>query len=406
MSTQSLTQEALDKGAGVFRLTPAWVPRSFCRPGCRIKLHPDDTYAFGAPRGGIDERWLSSATHAENGPATTHDEGLSYIVVNDTGGPRVLLRDALHLLGAAGIGEALQSRYGRLPMYSKFFDNMGPLPHHIHHDDAHAALVGQSGKPEMYFFPAQMNNHPGEFPYTFFGLNPETTKEQVLKALRDFDKGDNRITDLARAFRLTPDTGFNVPPGVLHAPGSLCTYEPQFASDVFAMYQSVLPGGQVVGSDLLWKDSPAGAREANDIQALFEVIDWPLNVAHNLHEAFYMAPKCAGNAAEQLGEGFLLEWICYKNPLIGAQRLTLKPRRSYTLRMDAPFGVILLQGRGRFGAHAAETPTLIRFGQDTRDEFFATAPAAANGVLIVNDSDAEDLVLLAHFACHPALPLA
>ncbi len=26
-------------------------------------------------------------------------------------------------------------------MYSKFFDNMGPLPHHIHHNDEKAALI-------------------------------------------------------------------------------------------------------------------------------------------------------------------------------------------------------------------------------------------------------------------------
>lgn len=37
-------------------LAPTWVPRSFCRPGKRIKLHPDDYYVFGLERGGVDER--------------------------------------------------------------------------------------------------------------------------------------------------------------------------------------------------------------------------------------------------------------------------------------------------------------------------------------------------------------
>ena len=49
-----LLDSALDAGDGLLRLTPNWVPRSFLHPGKRIKLHPDDWYAFGAHRGGID----------------------------------------------------------------------------------------------------------------------------------------------------------------------------------------------------------------------------------------------------------------------------------------------------------------------------------------------------------------
>ena len=80
MSTTTISQRALDQGEGIVRLTPTWVPRVFCEPGRRIKLHPDDYYALGAGRGGIDERWLASTTIADNGPGTPHDEGLSYIV--------------------------------------------------------------------------------------------------------------------------------------------------------------------------------------------------------------------------------------------------------------------------------------------------------------------------------------
>jgi len=74
-----LLETALDKGNGVLRLCPNWVPRSFCIPGRRLKLHPDDYYAFGADRGGIDERWFASTIRADNGPLTLQDEGLSYI---------------------------------------------------------------------------------------------------------------------------------------------------------------------------------------------------------------------------------------------------------------------------------------------------------------------------------------
>jgi hypothetical protein len=44
-----------------------------------------------------------------------------------------------------------------------------------------------------------------------------------------------------------------------------------------------------------------------------------------------------------------------------------------------------------------ETPTLIRYGQMTKDELFVSAEAASNGITIVNRSDAENLVFLKHF---------
>ena len=64
---------------GLLRLAPCWVPRSFLQPGKRLKLHPDDLYAYGLNRGGIDERWFASTTPAAN-ENRTPDEGLSYVV--------------------------------------------------------------------------------------------------------------------------------------------------------------------------------------------------------------------------------------------------------------------------------------------------------------------------------------
>src|SRR5215468_5004658 len=96
------TKEAIDRSsvrhavaaeAGVLRLEPCWVPRSFMIPGRRLKLHPDDLYAFGGHRGGINERWFSSTTKASNGPLTRPDEGLSYVRLEN--GARFLLKDAV-----------------------------------------------------------------------------------------------------------------------------------------------------------------------------------------------------------------------------------------------------------------------------------------------------------------------
>ena len=80
MEKGNLAAQALEQGKGILRLAPNWVPRSFCVPGRRIKLHPDDYYVLGGERGGIDERWFSSTTPAKNGPLTGEHEGLSFIV--------------------------------------------------------------------------------------------------------------------------------------------------------------------------------------------------------------------------------------------------------------------------------------------------------------------------------------
>jgi len=396
-------EKAFEQGKGILRLAPAWVPRAFCRPGKRIKLHPDDYYVLGVERGAIDERWFASTTHAENGPATPSDEGLSYVVLNDEGTERILLRDAVSELKGRLIGENLWNKYNKWPMYSKFFDNLGPLPHHIHHKTEHANRVGQEGKPEMYFFPSQVNNHGGEFPFTFFGFNPGTHKEEVKRCLQNFSKGDNEILALSRCYKLSLDTGWDVPPGVLHAPGSLCTYEPQFASDVFAMYQSVLLGGHCVSESLLWVNTPA--EEVGNFDYLMGIIDWDLNVDPNFYKNRFMAPVPVKNVDEMRQEGYLEEWICYKCKLASAKRLTVAPGKTVTIKDNAAYGFILLQGFGECGVWKIETPTLIRYGELTHDEFFVSETAAKEGVTITNLSSTEPLVMLKHFAENPDLKI-
>ncbi len=396
MTTDATVERAIEQGEGILRLAPNWVPRSFCIPGRRIKLHPDDYYAMGAERGGIDERWFASTTPADNGPLTWENEGLSQVVFEDGGRvQKVLLREAVQKLKGDLIGDRLWDEYGRWPMYSKFFDNQGPLPHHVHHRDEHAANVGQLGKPEAYYFPPQVNNHGGDFPFTFFGFRPGTTRDDVRRCLERFAEGDNRITNLSRAYQLEPGTGWNVPPGVLHAPGSLCTYEPQRASDVFAMYQSVIQNRQVVPEELLWKDTPEG--RVGDVDYLLEVLDWEANVDERFAEHNFMRPRPVRLVEEMEAEGYRESWVCYRSSAFSAKELTVLPGRSVTIRDAAAYGMIMMQGHGRMGAWEVETPALIRFGQLTADEFFVSEAAAREGVTIENPSRSDPLVMLKHF---------
>ncbi|GAB3774129.1 hypothetical protein GCM10028818_16530 [Spirosoma horti] len=392
-TTFSLIEKALEQGQGVLRLTPTWVPRSFCVPGRRIKLHPDDYYVLGGERGGIDERWFSSTTPAKNGPLTGENEGLSHVVFNDGGAEvQFLLKDAVNELKGELIGDRLWNEYGAWPMYSKFFDNMGPLPHHLHHNDEQAALIGQLGKPEAYYFPPQVNNHGGDFPYTFFGIAPGTTREQIKECLQNFTKGDNKITNYSSAYRLEPGTGWDVPPGLLHAPGSMCTYEPQKASDVFAMYQSLV-NEAIIPEELLWNGTPKD--RIGDFDQLMEAIDWDLNVDPQMMANRFMKPLPARPLEEM--EGYVENWVCYKSDAFSAKELTVFPGQTVTIKDSAAYGLIMMQGHGKLNDWDIETPALIRYGQLTNDEFFVSEKAAMAGVTIVNASTTDPIVMLKHF---------
>ena len=395
MEKQQLAAKALEQGNGILRLSPTWVPRSFCIPGRRIKLHQDDYYALGGMRGGIDERWFSSTTPADNGPLTSKNEGLSHIVFEEGGTvTQIVLRDAINELGSAIIGSRIWDEYKAWPMYSKFFDNLGPLPHHVHHRDEHAKLTGQLGKPEAYYFPPQLNNHGGDFPYTFFGFNPGTTKDDVLECLKNFSKGDNKIINISHAHRLENGTGWDVPPGILHAPGSLCTYEPQKASDVFAMYQSLV-NNVIIPEELLWKNTPQD--KIGNYEHLLEVIDWAPNVDPDFVQNHFMRPKPVRPIEEMKQDGYSENWICYKNAAYSAKELTVFPGAMVTIRDAAAYGMIMMQGHGKMGVWDIETPSSIRFGQLTHDEYFVTEKAATNGVKIQNFSKTDPIVMLKHF---------
>jgi hypothetical protein len=109
---QKTVEAALGETGGLLRLAPNWVPRSFLQPGLRIKLHPDDTYAYGLNRGGIDERWFASTTPTAN-EGRAADEGLSYIVV---GGSRFTLQQAVAECGATIVGNSIWKKYKKWPV--------------------------------------------------------------------------------------------------------------------------------------------------------------------------------------------------------------------------------------------------------------------------------------------------
>jgi hypothetical protein len=392
MLDRSRVREAIAAGAGILRLEPCWVPRSFMIPGRRLRLHPADLYAFGGERGGINERWFSSTTKASNGPLTTEFEGLSH--VHESNGKTFLLKDAVEIAGDDLLGSDVMQREGGWNILCKFFDNMGPIPHHMHQSDEFAKKVGQKGKPEAYYFPPQYNQIDNNFPHTFMGLEPGTTRADIHRCLENWNKGDNGILNHSRAYRLEVGAGWQINPGILHAPGSLVTYEPQVNSDVFAMFQSLVEG-RIVDWNLMIKDVPP--EHHHDHEYLIGMLDWDANVNPEFGKTNKVFPKPACPVPQMESGGYRENWVSYGTAWYSAKELTVLPRRTVVIKDGAAYGLIVTQGHGTFGKHQVSAPTMIRFGQMTEDELFVTADAAKQGVHIRNASDSDPLVILKHF---------
>ena len=365
-----------------------------------MRLAPQDIYALGVDRGGIDERWFASTTPADNEGAPD-DEGLSYVVHDDE---RLALRDAVQARGAQIVGKKMWDTYRRWPVFSKFFDNMGPIPHHLHQNDAQARLVGKEGKPEAYYFPPQMNALGNNFPHTYFGLEPGVTKADVRRCIERWNDGDNGILDLSRAYRLKPGTGWSVPPCTLHAPGSLVTYEPQWGCDVFGMYQSLVEG-RPVPWELMTKDVPPDKH--GDLDYLVDQIDWNENCDPHFRDNHYLEPIPVADTAS---EGYVDRWVCYGQhdgkELFSAKELTIAPGATATIRDNGAYGLIVTQGQGCIGRLTLRCPAMIRYGQMTEDEVFVAHGTAREGITFENTSANEPLVTLRYFGpdTNPNMP--
>ncbi len=390
---------AHEQGDGILRLAPNFVPRRFSSAGRRLRLHPDDYFALGTARGSIKERWFSSVIAAMNGPLAPSDEGMSYVDPTGRKEDRLLFRDAVGDLGAELIGPELREKFGTWPMYSKFFDFQAPLFHHLHLRDEDARRVGRLGKPEAYYYSPQMNNHPGTFPHTYFGFDPDVTREELRARLVAYEKGDNRITELSRAYRIELGTGWYTPPGVVHAPGSYLTYEPQWNSDVNSVFENVV-AGEVYPYEFLVENCPADRK--HDVDYVMSLMDWEKNVDPHYRKHYFRPPLLAGG-----DEHHVEKWVIYATGYIAAKELTLFPGQSATVKDVAAHGCIIVQGHGTFGRWDAEAACMLRFGQSSADEYFVSEPAAREGVKVSNRSTTEPLVILKHFgpnAGDPVLP--
>lgn len=369
-------------------MVPNFVPVRFGAPGHRLKLHPDDYFAYGAESGTIMERWFCTVSGTRVKNDRRPDQGLSYVLGAD--GEQFLFRDAVAELREELIGEQLQEKYGTFPVFAKFFDYDTPLYFHFHPADEVAKKVGCEAKPECYYFPPQLNNHPGRRPSTYIGFNSGVTKEDIRECIEHFGDYDTHITKYSRAFDLEIGTGWYIPAGVVHAPGSLLTYEPQWGTDLNCVLENVVCG-EVFDERYMTDICPES--EENKTDYIMDAIDWETNFDPAFKEHYFRPPV----KLETKQEGVTEKWVCYGNDYITSKEVTIEPGVETVLTDKAAYGCVIVQGFGKFGVYEAEAVNLMRVGQQTADEYFVSKDRAVAGVKIINNSKVEPMVLLQHF---------
>lgn len=384
----NLIRDTFDSGKGVFRMIPAFIPVKFGVPGRRLKIHPDDYYAFGTEAGTVMERWFCSVSGTRVKNPKRPDQGLSYVLGND--GERFLLKDAVNELKEELIGDELWNKYGTMPVFSKFFDYETPLYFHFHPADEVAEKVGCGAKPECYYFPPQMNNYPGRRPSTYFGFHKGVTKEQIRDCIEHFSDRDTKILDYSQAYNIEPGTGWYVPAGVIHAPGSLLTYEPQWGTDLNCVLENVVCG-EIFSEKYMTDICPDNVEDKVDY--IMNAIDWDANFEEDFKAKYYRPSVELPHTQEGLTE----KWVCYGNEFVSAKEVTIAPDTEVVLKDNAAYGCVIVQGFGKFGVYDAEAVNMMRVGDLTADEYFVSKNSAESGIGIVNSSKTEPMVILQHF---------
>jgi hypothetical protein len=359
----------LNAGSGILRLHPAWVARDFLPAGRRLNL-AEDAYDVGE-RGEICERWLASTTPADN-RIRVPDEGLSAIAAEDEA--PLLLADAVRAAPELIMGRAYAAAHPRgLGWLAKIFDYADRLPYHIHPPQVWADRVGRRAKDEAYHF--LPGAEPGAHPETFLGVHPHIANgprgEALLPYLQDWDS--DLILRTTRAYLQVSGEGFDVPSGVLHAPGTALTLELQEDSDVRSMFQA-LNAGKIISKELLFKDVLAADRAREAERAPLNFVDWERNGDPDLYARSHLAPVPVDG---QPAWG-TRDWVFSGSAKFSGQRVVVEPGHRARITEPGVYSVFAWSGSGRWGG------VELTGGEPGRDEALVCSLAAIAGVEVIN----------------------
>ncbi|GAA4425585.1 hypothetical protein GCM10023155_12830 [Bremerella cremea] len=392
----------LNQNGGVLQLLHRYAGRTFCTPGKRIRLDEKSYYPDYMGGTGLDEIWMCCTVPIVTGVIDTRTnkapfrEGEAHVLTPD--GKVIALQDLITANPEAVMGEKVtafsKEMFGKAtwPIVSKKFDNLNPIPNHLHWAKWEVYDINSYDNPGV---------SPSHYHTTAMGLYPFVTKDQFLDCMKQFGKGEyNGIRHLAPHTMMRLDNGFTMPNGVLHSPTDLCTHELHVTMDEHFLAEDVTLDGRISAEAAFYacreEDYPKSRHE--DWDYLVDQFDF----ATNQDPDFVMKNSRPAITAEEFSaEGVDAKWIVY-GELLGDQkcsilRLILKPGAKMNFCPECPTMFHTNGGSGRVGGLAVNYNQNMILGELYSEIGFITQVALNNGGVEIENTGSEPLVLTFDF---------
>ena len=400
--TASVLDACLNKHDGVLQLVHRYAGRTFCTPGKRLRLDAASYYPEYMNGTGLDELWMGCTVPIVTGVIDTRTqrapfrEGESHVLTAD--GQLISLQDLIVADSTAVMGEKIttlsKSLLGKVtwPIVSKKFDNLNPIPDHLHWTKWEVYDINSYDNPGV---------SASHYHTTAMGLYSFVTKDQFLDCMKRFGQGEyNGIRHLAPHVMMRLDNGFVMPNGVLHSPTNLCTHELHVTMDEHFLAEDLTLDGRIGAADAFYacreEDYPTDRHE--DWEYLVDKFDFAANqnpdfVQNNARPAI--------SAEDFLDNGVDAKWIVYGN-FLGDQkcsilRLTLEPGAATTFCPESPTLFHTNRGSGQVGKLEVRYHQDMRLGEVYPEIGFITQSALASGGVKIRNTGDEPFVLTFDF---------
>ena len=398
----TVLDNCLEKNGGVLPLLHRYAGRTFCTPGKRLRLDAKSYYPDYMGGTGLDEIWMCCTVPIVTGVIDTRTnkapfrEGEAHVLTAD--GQVISLQDLISANPKTVLGDKVTALSKQLfgnvtwPIVSKKFDNLNPIPHHLHWSKWEVYDINSYDNPGV---------SASHYHTTAMGLYPFVTKEKFLACMKQFGKGEyNGVRHLSPHTMMHIDNGFVMPNGVLHSPTNLCTHELHVTMDEHFLAEDLTLDGRIGAKDAFYacreEDYPKARHE--DWDYLVEKFDF----AANQDPDFVLKNSRPAIPAEEFkGNGVDAKWIVYGN-FLGDQkcsilRLIVAPGAKTTFRPECPAMFHTNGGSGRVGKLAVRYHQNMVLGEIYPEIGFITQAALANGGVEIENTGTEPLVLTFDF---------